>query len=494
MRVAILTEGGNQRGLGHLVRCSAIYEAFYDAGIKPEVYIDTVGDINYSYDNFAYQKSNWLSCENSIVEMIKNFDVVIIDSYVAGYSFYEKISNTVKIAVFIDDNLRIDYPKGMVVNCSLYAPKMFANKKKEHSDYLLGCRYIPIRAVFQEVSKIKLSTKFDQILIMFGGTDIADLSVKTLKLLDEGSFSALKKVVVTGKRQVANNIMQKFSNVEVLLNPSPEILAEKMTTSSLAISAAGMTLYELAYLQIPTIAIFVADNQRQGLLELVQRGFIEEFLNYDDANLLEKVKYRVNFLMENYAEIKEKALVGRDIVDGFGSKRIVDKIREAYNEKALILGGSHRDIPLINAAKKLGFFVITLGDRDYYIGHKFSDKSYKIDFNNLDKVSDIIEKEKINALVPGCGESALVSTVILGKKYKIGNFDDLEIIDIIHNKWKFKKFCQANDIAVPKGISITSIENIDLKKISFPCIVKPLHLSGGKGVSIQAVPKLIYII
>ncbi|MCL0067461.1 ATP-grasp domain-containing protein [Peptococcaceae bacterium] len=154
-------------------------------------------------------------------------------------------------------------------------------------------------------------------------------------------------------------------------------------------------------------------------------------------------------------------------------------------KKALILGGSHRDIPLIMAAKKLGFFVITLGDRDYYIGHKFSDKNYKIDFTDLEKVSKVIEAEKIDVLIPGCGEKALLNTVILGKKYKIGNFDSLEAVNIIHDKWKFKEFCQKRVfINVPKGVKITSCENTVLKNISLPCIVKPLNLSGGRGVCV----------
>ena len=153
-------------------------------------------------------------------------------------------------------------------------------------------------------------------------------------------------------------------------------------------------------------------------------------------------------------------------------------------KKALILGGSHRDIPLIMAAKKLGFFVITLGDRDYYIGYKFSDKNYKIDFTDLEKVSKVIEAEKIDVLIPGCGEKALLNTVILGKKYKIGNFDSLEAVNIIHDKWKFKEFCQKRGINVPKGVKITSCENTVLENISLPCIVKPLNLSGGRGVCV----------
>ena len=54
-------------------------------------------------------------------------------------------------------------------------------------------------------------------------------------------------------------------------------------------------------------------------------------------------------------------------------------------KKILILGGSHRDIPLIKASQDLGYFVITLGNKDYYLGHNYSNKAYKINFNDLEK-------------------------------------------------------------------------------------------------------------
>ena len=64
-------------------------------------------------------------------------------------------------------------------------------------------------------------------------------------------------------------------------------------------------------------------------------------------------------------------------------------------KKILILGGSHRDIPLIKASQDLGYFVITLGNKDYYLGHNYSNKAYKINFNDLNMVKKIIEDENI---------------------------------------------------------------------------------------------------
>ena len=151
-------------------------------------------------------------------------------------------------------------------------------------------------------------------------------------------------------------------------------------------------------------------------------------------------------------------------------------------KKVLILGGSHRDIPLIKASKELGYFVITLGDKNYYLGHEYSDKYYKVNFNHLSKVKEIIEKEKIDYLLPGSGEESYLSTVVLAQELKIGNFDSLEVAKLVHNKWKFKEFCLENSISTPSGFYYT--DGLDLGNINFPITVKPTNLSGGRGVDV----------
>lgn len=151
-------------------------------------------------------------------------------------------------------------------------------------------------------------------------------------------------------------------------------------------------------------------------------------------------------------------------------------------KKILILGGSHRDIPLIKASQDLGYFVITLGNKDYYLGHNYSNKAYKINFNDLNMVKKIIDDENIDYILPGSGEESYLNTVKLAHELNIGNFDIPEVANLIHNKWKFKEFCLNNNISTPNGKFYTNID--DLTDLSFPIVVKPTNLSGGRGVEI----------
>ena len=85
----------------------------------------------------------------------------------------------------------------------------------------------------------------------------------------------------------------------------------------------------------------------------------------------------------------------------------------------LILGGSHRDVPLIKASQELGYFVISLGDRDYYLGHNYSDKYYRVNFNDLAKVKEIIRNEKIDYFI---------TQLIMIKVY---NYIKIEVLNFI---------------------------------------------------------------
>jgi len=148
-------------------------------------------------------------------------------------------------------------------------------------------------------------------------------------------------------------------------------------------------------------------------------------------------------------------------------------------KKILIIGGSHRDIPLINAYKELGYYTITLGNLDYYIGHNYSDKNFKIDFRDEEQLKVIMKNESIDYIVPGSGElPMLIAAKVSNNSY----YDSMEILKTLHTKNLFKDLCQDIGVHVPFGISYTSINNAI--NIPFPVIVKPLNLSGGRGISI----------
>lgn len=154
-------------------------------------------------------------------------------------------------------------------------------------------------------------------------------------------------------------------------------------------------------------------------------------------------------------------------------------------KKILIVGGSHSEIPLVNAAKELGLYVITTGNQSHGLAHKYSDEYHLVDYSNNENIYKLAKQLNVDYVCFGAHDLSYFSTVYTASKLGLDFFDDINTAQILHHKDKFKRFCLENDILSPKAKSFTD-ENQAIKytkNINFPCIVKPIDMGGGKGIS-----------
>lgn len=154
-------------------------------------------------------------------------------------------------------------------------------------------------------------------------------------------------------------------------------------------------------------------------------------------------------------------------------------------KKLLLLNGSHSDIPLIQAAKTLGYHVITTGNLPNLIGHAYADEYHECDFSDIKAVLNLAEKLKIDAVLSCTNDFGLIAAAYVGEKLGLPGHDSYENALTLHHKNRFKKFAQANSLPVAKTQFFNS-RNDALEWFEpelLPLIVKPVDLTGGKGVS-----------
>lgn len=154
-------------------------------------------------------------------------------------------------------------------------------------------------------------------------------------------------------------------------------------------------------------------------------------------------------------------------------------------KRLLILNGSHSEIPLIQSAKNLGFHVITSGNNPHLIGHPYADEYCFADYSDPDAVLKIAEKLKIDAVCSCCNDFGIISASYISEKMHLPGHDSYETTKILHQKDLFKKFAVENDIQTPFAEGFDNRERAlsSIKQRKFPLIVKPIDMSGGKGVS-----------
>lgn len=309
IRIAFYTEAGYSRGMGHLVRSYTIAKKFKQLGFNVSFFLDS--DINYDkqFDDLIHFKWESFKINN-------HYDIIFIDSYEANIEIYNTISKACTTPVYIDDFKRLDYPTGAILNFSPEANDTFYNNKIHKYNYLLGLKYIPIRDEFLD---LKIDKK-KQIFIMLGGADVANLSLQLIDLLNNIN---IKKVIVCNNKTAHQ--LQQYNNVELLYKPSDNDLIQAMGNSSLAISTASMTTYELAFLKIPALIIAVSRNQEIGMPQLIKHHIAKDFVSIKHDGWKNELNRKVKRLIDTKHDEMN------NYIDGNGSNNIINAILELNN-------------------------------------------------------------------------------------------------------------------------------------------------------------------
>lgn len=322
MKVFIITEGGSGIGFGHVARCDSLYQAFKEKEILPEFIINGDESVKSLLNHNNYKLFNWLEKNQELFNVIKGSDVVIIDSYLADFELYKKISELVKLTVYIDDNNRIDYPKGIVVNGCIYALGLDYNSNPEVT-YLLGSQYALLRKEFWDILEKEIKKDIENIMITFGGDDIRNMTQRILRFLNEEYPKLIKKVVIgKGFQNIKEIENLKDKKTDLIYYPDAGGMKTIMLGSDIAISSGGQTLHELARAGVPAIGICVFDNQIFNLEEWRRVGFIEYIGWYNNERLLSKLKDAIDKLGP-YKDRAKLSNAGKVMMKGNGARNVV---------------------------------------------------------------------------------------------------------------------------------------------------------------------------
>lgn len=151
-------------------------------------------------------------------------------------------------------------------------------------------------------------------------------------------------------------------------------------------------------------------------------------------------------------------------------------------KRLLLLGGGHAEIPLIKAAQTLGYYVVTTGNAREGLGHPFADKNVFEDFSNKDAMLELARREKVDAVCSGCNDFALLSTVYVCEKLGLPGHDSYATSLQIHHKDRYRALAERLNIPTPRAVSVKNRAEFDALHLNFPVIVKPIDLTGGKGI------------
>jgi UDP-2,4-diacetamido-2,4,6-trideoxy-beta-L-altropyranose hydrolase len=326
VKAIILTEGGQKAGFGHISRCVALAQAFRHIHISVKLSIE--GDDSVSI-LIPKEVPNDICDWQQNHDIVKDKEIVVIDSYYAPIEFYDMVYENAEVAVFFDDFARLKYPGGIIIN------NQIAKANNGKTVYLTGNQFLPLRKAFWNCSEHLINKEIMQVLISLGGGK-PDLDL--LKLLIEDVLIAFPECqihCITGKifELPAENSLEKIT---IHAGLDEYEMVRLFAAIDLAISSGGVMLNELATCNVPTIAFLLAENQLNNIENLSNQGLIGYAGNIFNADFSASLqKEMLKFRNLTFREKISKNCLEK--MDGKGVVRIAKTIRSYYYLKNLKL-------------------------------------------------------------------------------------------------------------------------------------------------------------
>jgi UDP-2,4-diacetamido-2,4,6-trideoxy-beta-L-altropyranose hydrolase len=193
----------------------------------------------------------------------------------------------------------------------------------EGAELLLGTAYTLLRREFaasppRERTVAETATR---VLVTLGNGDFPEARDTVLAGLDRIEAAHLEVRLVQG--EAATVAAEERERVAVVRG-GPQ-MRRHMEWCDLAVSAGGSTCWELAFMGVPTVALSLADNQRELAASLERAG---AGVDLGDAGELEPrtVAAAVTALVRDVPRRTAMSAAGRSLIDGRGAARVVDAL------------------------------------------------------------------------------------------------------------------------------------------------------------------------
>lgn len=346
----VRADADGQRGIGHVMRCAALAQAWRSRGgavtvlsCAPRAVLD---------DSFAaaavvlaigspHPNSNDLAM---MLDTIRRQRDGAAPPWLAldGYHFDLAYQRAVRAAgcrlLVIDDTAHLpDYDADMILNHGAHAPAL---------DYpcpagtrlLRGPAYALLRSEFQRQGGRKkfIAQRARRLLVTMGGSDPVNATAKIIEALQHFDPANLTVRVVVGPANGRAEELRRqaaAAGPRILLEIGRQHLAPLMRWADLALSAAGGTCAELAAMGVPMALLALADNQRPIAAALEAAG-VAVNLGWHDSISSAQIAASLSALADDFSRRSAMSAKARALVDGRGAERVVAAMLERTGARA----------------------------------------------------------------------------------------------------------------------------------------------------------------
>ncbi|WP_282611373.1 UDP-2,4-diacetamido-2,4,6-trideoxy-beta-L-altropyranose hydrolase [Pelagibius sp. Alg239-R121] len=335
MFVAFRADASEQIGSGHLMRCITLADTLKESGAQTRFLCHDLPDSMWQlvkargHQLMSVKSPETDAAASSHLLSDRHWDWLIVDHYgldIQWETFLRRRSSKIMV---IDDlaNRRHDCDMLLDQNYRKSDRGRYANLVPPSCSLRLGPKYALLH---RDYARLRASAEpresVKRLLIYFGGSDLADLTSRSLRAAVSLGRTDLKIDVVSSQISPRSNEVRKIADdhPSITCHQNLPSLAPLIAASDLSIGAMGSTSWERMCLGVPTIGVILADNQKEVAAEL------------QEANLAVCLGTQENVNEEMIAGRLRRVVQSRDfrtwsercmsLCDGRGTHRIAESL------------------------------------------------------------------------------------------------------------------------------------------------------------------------
>lgn len=342
MNLLIRADASVAIGTGHVMRCLALAQAWQDVGGKvtfamaestPAIEVRLAAESCELFPIRSEPGSTEDAGEMVAFARERRAHWVVVDGYCFTAKYQEALRDAGFKILFLDDYGHAEhYYADVVLNQNVHANETLYKSREHYTRLLLGPAYCLLRrefAVWRSWER-KIAPEVHKVLVTMGGSDAANLSARVIEAIERVRLESLTATLVVGGSSPHFESLQKAAakaNGEIRVLRDVSNLAELMSQSDVAISAAGSTCWELCLLGLPSLLIDVAPNQTAVAREMHAKGCAIHVGNSDVS--AQQIAEQLGRLLDSQALRESLSQHARGLVDGKGAERVASALRGA---------------------------------------------------------------------------------------------------------------------------------------------------------------------
>lgn len=330
-------------GTGHVMRCLALAQAWQDEG-GHAVFVVAAGSPAVE-SRLRAEGCDLVSlrtepgsdddaAQTAAIAGQRRAAWLAVDGLHFGGNYQRALKQSGLRVLAIDDGGTAgEYHADVVLNQNLHADERLYARRQPATRLLLGPAYALLRREFLSFSGIErhVPEVAEHVLVTLGGSDPHNMTLTVVRALQKSAGRPLEVVVVVGSANphasaVEDAAAASGGAMRVIRNAAN--MPELMTWADLAISSGGTTVWELAFMGVPSLVGLIAPIEEQAAVGLECHRLFR-VIGWFDRLAADELAAIIRSYVDDRGARLQASTRARQMVDGNGRRRAMEVMLHA---------------------------------------------------------------------------------------------------------------------------------------------------------------------